>query len=252
MLKKILKIIIILLIILVLIWAIVFAINVIRCFNHKSPILCFTYIEDEFTKDYKFVGYTITINKQHKKNPTVNLTFFNSSKEIPAIQKIQSISNTSTMDVREKENSSQNITRSTSSYNPENTDKSNTNNNGTSFNSEVLNNRTLEKVKVEVVEESVTRTGATVIIIDNNDVNFSWNKEVYKIEQKQDNNWSEVTPNKNGFDITIGYNRDENNQFKFELNWKQDYGSLQNGIYRIVEIPTDATGIIAYSNEFEI
>lgn len=185
---------------------------------------------------------------------------FQLSKEEQSISKVQTVSNTSNMEVTNydyEENSPseqvQNITLSTSSYTQKNIDKNNDNNNNTNyFNSADLEKRSLENVKVEVLENTVSRTGATVIIVDNNDISFSWNKEVYRIEQKKDNNWKEVTPNKDGFDISIGYNRDENNKFKFELNWEQDYGSLPNGIYRILEIPTDAKGIIAYSNEFEI
>lgn len=178
-------------------------------------------------------------------------------KESLEISKVQTVSNTSNMEVTNydyEENShseqAQNIPLSTSSYTQKNND--NNNNNNYYFNSADLENRCLENVKVEVLKNTVSRTGATIIIVDNNDISFSWNKEVYRIEQKKDNIWKEVTPNKDGFDFSIGYNRDENNKFKFELNWEQDYGSLQNGIYRIVEIATDAKGIIAYSNEFEI
>ncbi len=148
-----------------------------------------------------------------------------------------------------------NDTKSTNSYTPENTlqNSNNINTKHETVNQQELENRTVENVKVEILEDTISKTGATVIITDNNEISFSWNKELFRIEQKKEGNWSEVNPNRDGFDLLlIGYGRDENNQFKFALDWEEYYGSLENGIYRVAEMPTDAKGVIAYSNEFEI
>ncbi len=115
-----------------------------------------------------------------------------------------------------------------------------------------LENRSIENVNVEVISNTITRNGATVIITDNNETSFSWNKEIYKIERKYNDVWKELNnTRKEGYDILLlGYVRDENNQYKFEIDWTEIYGTLSDGIYRIVEI--SAENEIAYSNEFEI
>ena len=146
-----------------------------------------------------------------------------------------------------------NDTISTNSYSPEHIEYiKQSNNNYEAVDLQELEKRSIENVKVEVLEDTISQNGATVVITDNNDISFSWNKEIYKIEEKKEESWREVTPNRNGFDCTVGYGRDENNQFRFELNWEEIYGSLKNGTYRIVEIPSDDSKAVVYSNEFEI
>lgn len=153
----------------------------------------------------------------------------------------------------------QNMTLSTSSYTPENIDISENKineDNGSSFDFTDLENRNLENVKIEVLEETVTANGLTVIITDNNDISYTWDPDFYKVEQKINDTWQEILPKKPLDSELIGYTRDENNQFKFEINWTRYYGTLENGIYRIVEIPFNYPGEktynCAYSNEFEI
>lgn len=175
-------------------------------------------------------------------------------------QTVSNNSNTEVLNYEYEENNSfeqsQNITRSTSSYTPENIDRSNNSNNNSSFDTTNLENRSVENVKVEIVEETVTANGLTVVITDNNDISYTWDPDFYKIEQKINNTWQEVSPNKPLESILIGYNRNENNQFKFKINWTQYYGTLENGTYRVVEIPIPFNGeteyVYAYSNEFEI
>lgn len=204
-------------------------------------------------------------NKKVRNHVEISKEKFQSSEKVESIPKAQTIYNTSTMEITNYEyeegssEKNQNMTHSTSSYTPENIDISDNKINkdkDSSFDFADLENRNLENVKVEVLEETITANGLTVIITDNNDISYTWHRDFYKVEQKINGTWQEVLPEKPLDGELIGYTRDENNQFKFEINWTKYYGTLENGIYRIVEIPINYPGEktynCAYSNEFEI
>lgn len=117
---------------------------------------------------------------------------------------------------------------------------------------DLQSNRSLENVKIEVLKDSISRKRATIIVTDNNEVSYGWGED-YRIEQKIDGNWQEIEPNKDVVFKSIAYNRDANNQITFKINWENNYGELENGIYRIVKLVYDNNDYIKlYSNEFEI
>lgn len=113
-------------------------------------------------------------------------------------------------------------------------------------------NINLEDIKIDVVDETISKTGVTIVVTDNNETSNSWGEE-YKIECKKENNWVELTPKETVIVKSIAYNKDENNQIKFNIDWEKYYGELEKGIYRIVK-PQYINGeyINLYSNEFEI
>ena len=108
--------------------------------------------------------------------------------------------------------------------------------------------RKSELVKLEVLENTITNESATLIITDNNDVAFEFG-EYFEIEKKENNNWNELNYLAEKKYLLLAYKRDENNQYKFVINWKNEYGILPSGIYRIVKYSND---IKFCSNEFEI
>lgn len=113
-------------------------------------------------------------------------------------------------------------------------------------------NRKVENVHVSVIEDSISKSGVNILVIDNNEVPYTWNAD-YKIEQKINETWIETKPNKEVIIPEVDYNRNDNNEIFFEINWINDYGELPNGIYRIVKtVNDDNTNIKIYSNEFEI
>lgn len=104
-----------------------------------------------------------------------------------------------------------------------------------------------ENVKIEVVEDSISSTGVTILITDPN--SYGWGED-YEIETKKDNEWEIVEPNKRVIVNAIAHCPDENNQLELNIDWDYYYGKLENGIYRIVKSMYDGTKL--YSNEFEI
>lgn len=113
-------------------------------------------------------------------------------------------------------------------------------------------NRSPENVEIEVLKDSISRKSATIVVTDTNEDSYGWGED-YKIEQKNDNDWKEIKPNKNVIVKSIAYNRDRNNQITFKINWENNYGELEDGIYRIVKTVYDNNNYIKlYSNEFEI
>lgn len=115
-------------------------------------------------------------------------------------------------------------------------------------------NQNPENVEVEILEETITPNGITIVITDNNEDSYTWG-ENYKIEHRQEEQWIELKPNERIIFNAIAYNKDQNNQITFNINWNSYYGELENGIYRIVKPVYDINNdeyINIYSNEFEI
>ena len=103
---------------------------------------------------------------------------------------------------------------------------------------ETLNESEYNITEVENVSTSITdisQTGATIIIKDTNVIKYTYG-EWYKMEKEMDGVWYEL-PTKikeYGFD-SKGYNVDEKNEVKFDINWEWLYGKLPTGSYRIIK-----------------
>lgn len=105
---------------------------------------------------------------------------------------------------------------------------------------------------VDIVMSTVAPTGASVLVENRTEFIKLHNK--YKIQKKSFNNWKD-------FDIItsndkLSYNIDLYEfQYKpisiFTIDWSNLYGTLQNGIYRIVLYDYDS-GNELYSNEFKL
>ena len=83
-----------------------------------------------------------------------------------------------------------------------------------------LSNRTLKKTK------------ATFILKNNSDVNITYGNE-YKIEKKTADNWQELE-GKLAFNLPA-YNLKYMDSVELKLDWKNGYGSLDKGKYRLVK-----------------
>lgn len=135
----------------------------------------------------------------------------------------------------------------------ENTISSNDTSTETQIEENYLNN-TEEKVAIEILKNSVTPSGVTMILIDKNEEKYYW-KNDYKVQKLENEKWDYVELVEDGtflFDMTdCVFN--ENGQFKQSINWNDMYGNLSQGVYRI-EKTISKIGEIKriYSNEFEI
>lgn len=116
---------------------------------------------------------------------------------------------------------------------------------------EITFNRDKEKVKIEVLADTVTPSGVTIVVTDKNEDFYGWGKS-YKVEQKVNGEWKALTPRTEMIFEELAYGLDKNGQFKQEINWTRFYGELEKGIYRIVKDTYDKGYINFYSNEFEI
>ena len=116
---------------------------------------------------------------------------------------------------------------------------------------EIIFNRDKEKVTIEVLADTVTQNGLTIVITDKNEDPYGWGKS-YKIQRKLGDEWKELIPITEMYFEEIAYVLDENGQYKQNINWSKYYGKLEKGIYRVVKDTYDKGYAHFYSNEFEI
>lgn len=115
------------------------------------------------------------------------------------------------------------------------------------------NESIINLITLEIDNESITNTSATLTITDNNNPPCSWDRE-YSIQKNTNGEWQELEPIKDIIIDTLAYKYklDENNQCTIKIDWKDNYGELQKGIYRIAKKIGELDNTYVYSNEFEI
>lgn len=89
-----------------------------------------------------------------------------------------------------------------------------------------------DKVRLEVKEGTLKKTKATFILKNDSDVNITYGNE-YKIEKKIDDNWQELE-GKLAFNLPA-YNLKYMDSVELKLDWKNGYGFLDKGQYRLVK-----------------
>ena len=94
----------------------------------------------------------------------------------------------------------------------------------------------LDNVTMEIVDGTLTNTGATIVITDlsgEDNTYGAW----YRIDKLEDGKWYELEDKIAGENawIAIGYKTDENNQLQLDIGWEGLYGALESGKYRIVK-----------------
>lgn len=116
-----------------------------------------------------------------------------------------------------------------------------------------------ELVNISIKEGTLTKTGATIIITDNNPNKIIYGTSFY-IEKYENSDWHEVMPINNNYGFNdMAYYVDENGKLELEQNWEYIYGKLNKGIYRIVkdvafesDVPITPEDIYYIWTEFEI
>ncbi len=110
-------------------------------------------------------------------------------------------------------------------------------------------NKGVSEITMTIKEGTLTRTSATVIIKDN-DKEHRYGKD-YSIEKKENGEWKPVKQ--------IGIYLVEmvsistlTGELKFDLDWSERYGELENGEYRIVKSVNTAEGKRELYAEFTI
>lgn len=111
--------------------------------------------------------------------------------------------------------------------------------------------RTTDKVNLKIKEDTLTNTGATVIITDTNELPYSYG-EAYKIQKLENNEWKDIKA-RDGYAFNdLAYNTDENGKLEMKINWNNLYGSLKSGEYKLSKEIGDYDNPEIISVEFEI
>ena len=93
-------------------------------------------------------------------------------------------------------------------------------------------NTVKSNVVLELKSSTLKKTKATFILKNNSNVNVTYGNE-YKIEKKIDDNWQELEGKLN-FNLPA-YNLKYMDSVELKLDWKNGYGSLDKGQYRLVK-----------------
>ncbi len=97
----------------------------------------------------------------------------------------------------------------------------------------------VDGVSIKIKEGTLTNTGATFIITDTTDKNYSYG-ELYRIDKKENGKWIEAPKViEDAFFNEPAYQPDENNEIVREINWEWIYGKLKPGTYRFVTNASD-------------
>ena len=96
------------------------------------------------------------------------------------------------------------------------------------------NEYTLKNVTMNIKENTLTKSGATIIITDNNKVKYRY-EEYYKLEKRIDHIWYELKPSGDVLFNEMGYLVDDNNELEMNIDWSKTYGNLTSGKYRIIK-----------------
>ncbi len=87
-------------------------------------------------------------------------------------------------------------------------------------------------VTMFIKDVTLTDTGATIILTNNSDKNYQYGNS-YEIEIKKDGEWHKINVELNftypAFYLKAGESKE------IELNWKEGYGKLASGTYRIIK-----------------
>lgn len=125
-----------------------------------------------------------------------------------------------------------------------------------------LNNREINKkiepsmdnVTIEIKQGTLTKTGVTVIITDNNVNPYTYGMW-FRIDKKIGNDdWKELKPI--GTDISIftevAYVVGKNKKLELNQDWSKYYGALETGEYRLVKQQYEDGGYKYFWVEFSI
>ena len=94
----------------------------------------------------------------------------------------------------------------------------------------------VDNVTMEIVEGTLTNTGAAIVITDLSGEDNTYG-EWYRIDKLEEGKWYEledIVEGNVGWHA-IGHSVGEDNKLTMEVDWEWLYGSLENGKYRIVK-----------------
>lgn len=91
------------------------------------------------------------------------------------------------------------------------------------------------KVSLSIKENTLNKTGATIIISDISEQKHTY-EEWFRIDKKENDYWEELKPIDDNYGFKdIGLLVGENNQLEINTDWSKIYGELEKGQYRLVK-----------------
>lgn len=106
-------------------------------------------------------------------------------------------------------------------------------------------NRTIDNVEMKIKDGTLTRTSATIEIVDKNEEPYGYG-EWFRIDKNENGEWKELKQINENFIFTdVAYIPKEDGTIEINVNWGDLYGELENGEYRLVkELYGDGTNYI--------
>lgn len=96
---------------------------------------------------------------------------------------------------------------------------------------EQVKRRTIDKVSMTIKEGTLTKKGATLIIIDNNDIPYEYGKS-FIINVKENEEWKILEQENDAIFTLEGYYA-RDGKLQMQTDWSEIYGELKKGEYRI-------------------
>lgn len=110
-----------------------------------------------------------------------------------------------------------------------------------------LKERSIDKVSMHIKENTVTKTSATIVIIDQNKAPYDFG-EAYIIEKNILGNWWIQLPLISDYVQEPFTGHGANGITEMKIEWFERYGELKKGKYRIVKFPNAENKIYAEFN----
>jgi len=94
----------------------------------------------------------------------------------------------------------------------------------------------VDGISIIIKEGTLTRSGASIIIVDTTLNEEHTYGESFRIEKKENDKWVSLDTiiDRYGFD-DIGYNVNKDKKLEMNVNWEWLYGKLENGQYRLIK-----------------
>lgn len=117
---------------------------------------------------------------------------------------------------------------------------------------EMVEKRSMDKVSVAIKDGTLTKEGATIVITDNNDFPYSYGED-YNLQKLENGEWKDVQQI-GPYNINdIACEVKEDRTAEMQLNWKNIYGELEAGHYKLnLAVSQNDSSNATVSTEFDI
>ena len=117
---------------------------------------------------------------------------------------------------------------------------------------EMIEKRSIDKVSMVIKDGTLTKEGAAVVITDKNDYPFSYGED-FNIQKLKDGKWEDLKSIGNSYINDIAHVIKEDRTTSIPLNWKDRYGELETGHYKLIlEVTQNDSSKATVSTEFDI